>query len=110
MYSIVPDLDPEYYYYKSEGIEYSDEDVEQLSKERGLTVEARLAIDLDSLEGVCIYRDGDASYTVNFDSVESLVALMADARIRYKYEGDDLLEYCMNLFGPVDGYDPPRST
>lgn len=131
IYVIVPDIDPEYYYLKREVeqydedlVNYADDDpdsdeelfdgihddlreLEELGKERGYTTEARLAIDLDILDGVYIKRNDDGGYSVMFEAVESLIALTIDARIRYKYSGDELIEYLMDLFGPMEDYNPP---
>ncbi|MBI3830392.1 MAG: hypothetical protein HY291_12805 [Planctomycetes bacterium] len=68
-----------------------------------------LESDLDYLEGHLINLSDSEQLLPNLDDeeIQALTAIMLDAKVRFKYEDSDLLDYMMNAFGRQKGYTPP---
>lgn len=77
------------------------EDADEKSLNRDF--EARLMADLDWLDDNFISRGGlHNDYEIDFGGLDALILLMLDGKIRYEYEGTELLLYIMEMF-PVKG-------
>jgi len=111
LYEIIPDYDREWFDEDEIFDDEEYEDEEEWRKEfelRGLDQTSRLSEDLNTLESDFITMDrGTKTFQVILEHVLPLMTLMIDGQIRYSYTGDDLLEYMMNLLGPMKGYEGP---
>ncbi|MDR3540670.1 MAG: hypothetical protein P4L69_06820 [Desulfosporosinus sp.] len=114
VYSITPDYDDEWF--------FSDDNDEEDSKDaifngrnycdvdpyvftsRGLSINERISMDLDYLKDNIVDLDTPDHCSILVNAIIPIIAFMTDAYIRYEYEGNELLEYMLNVFGPLKGY------
>jgi hypothetical protein len=69
--------------------------------------ESRLATDLEFLSDNLISQDGSGKFSIIAETVRPVAAVMLDGQLRYEHEGDQLLNYMMDVFGPQQGYETP---
>jgi hypothetical protein len=93
---------------RSEDWEYQSEEERERFATPG-SIQERITNDLEHLEDNFIESNVQGEYTLDLKYVDPLVVLMMDGNIRYGYEVDELLIYMMNLFGPVEGYEPQQA-
>ena len=70
-------------------------------------IQPRIAVDLDYLEDRLITCATEDHYSINIQATRAVAAVMLDGQVRYGYEGNDLLRYMMDVFGPIKGYESP---
>lgn len=79
----------------------------ELSQHRNLDTDSRIALDLEFLKDEFLSQHINGNYSIDILDLQPLVLLMMEGNVRYEYEGNELIDYMMNLFGPIKGYEPP---
>ena len=105
VYEHTPDFVGDWFFEDEFADFYGDDESEEYTI-RGLDMKERIMLDLDSLQDVFVQMDEVGNYLINLNEVQPLVILMMDGNERYKYNGNELLFYMMDLFGPHKGYEP----
>jgi len=91
----------------SDDIEYSNTR-DKYSSVDDTDITQRMMADLIYLEDNLVYGDKSGNYSLALSEVLPLVELMIDGQVRYGYEESELIYYMMDLFGPIEGYEPQQ--
>jgi hypothetical protein len=61
---------------------------------------------LDYMVDTLLYRNNSGGYSLELGEVLPIAEPMIDGNVRYGYDENELIYYMMDLFGPVEGYEP----
>ncbi|HEU5402781.1 MAG TPA: hypothetical protein VFU86_15580 [Terriglobales bacterium] len=98
----IPDIDRDSFFLDEEDAE--DDTKSLLPQDRQRTAESRLAEALDVLSDEVIYSSAESGLvTLDLRFVEALEVVMLDAKVRFGYDGNELIRYVF------DALDVPRT-
>lgn len=110
IYSYLPDIDRDLYFYDEEdeylGNDLDEEDILDNDKIVGRSFEERFYEDLEYLNIDFITLDTRSeSFKVELEYIQPIQSILLDAIVRYEYDLNDLLEYGFNALGVLKRFD-----
>lgn len=101
VFNKVPDFDREWFFADDGRNRYGRK---QEFVQRGLDIRNRIIFDLELLQNYYVEIDDSGEFQVFLKGLYPLSQLLMEGNTRYGYEGKELLQYMMDLFGPTKGY------